>query len=52
MSGSVTHVDFSTRKARKRAERAEGGWPVLVAKPPRPKAGAAAPLTDDMETAV
>ncbi|GIG65198.1 hypothetical protein [Phytomonospora endophytica] len=55
MSGSVTHVDFQSRKVRKRAERAEGGWPVLVAKPLRPsgKAGAAGPLTEeDMETAV
>lgn len=54
MSGSVTHVDFQSRKVRKRAERAAGGWPVLVAKPLRPaKADEAAPLTDeDMETAV
>lgn len=54
MSGSVTHVDFQSRKARKRTERPTGGWPVLVAKPLRPaKADEAAPTTDeDMETAV
>lgn len=54
MSGSVTHVDFQSRKVRKRAERTAGGWPVLVAKPLRPaEADQAAPPTDEhMETAV